>query len=148
MKLFIHTDNIREDFYPYKNLRLNTRKVNYKLKPILKKIIAALTLLPLSAAADWNLNLRQGATSISNEIYDLHMLSLWIVTVIGIVVFGIMFWSIFHHRKSKGVKPATFSHSTTVEVIWTIIPLAIIISLAIPATTLLIKMHDLSLIHI
>ena len=144
MKLFIHTDNIRKDFYSYKNLRLNIRKVNYKLKPILKKIIAALTLLPLSAAADWNLNLRQGATSISNEIYDLHMLSLWIVTVIGIVVFGIMFWSIFHHRKSKGVKPATFSHSTTVEVIWTIIPLAIIISLAIPATTLLIKMHDTS----
>ena len=114
------------------------------MKSIFQKIIVGLVLLPFTALADWGLNLTRGATTISNEIYDLHMLSLWIVTIIGIVVFGIMFWSIFHHRKSKGVKPATFSHSTTVEVIWTIIPLAIIISLAVPATSLLIKMHDTS----
>ena len=56
------------------------------------------------------------------------------VTVIGILVFSVMFWSIFHHRKSKGVKPAKFSHSTTVEIIWTLIPFAIIVALAIPAT--------------
>ena len=114
------------------------------MKSIFQKIIVGLVLLPFTALADWGLNLTRGATTISNEIYDLHMLSLWIVTIIGIVVFGIMFWSIFHHRKSKGVKPATFSHSTTVEVICTIIPLAIIISLAVPATSLLIKMHDTS----
>ena len=72
------------------------------------------------------------------------MVTLWVVTVIGILVFGVMFWSIFHHRKSKGAKAAKFSHSTTVEIIWTIIPTAIIISLAIPATKLLIKMDDTS----
>jgi cytochrome c oxidase subunit 2 len=55
-----------------------------------------------------------------------------------------MFWSIFHHRKSKGVKPAKFSHSTTVEVIWTLIPFAIIVALAIPATKLLARMDDTS----
>jgi cytochrome c oxidase subunit 2 len=59
-------------------------------------------------------------------------------------VFGVMFWSIFHHRKSKGVKPAKFSHSTTVEVIWTLIPFAIIVALAIPATKLLARMDDTS----
>jgi cytochrome c oxidase subunit 2 len=66
------------------------------------------------------------------------------MVVIGIVVFGLIFWSIFYHRKSRGVKPAKFSHSTTVEIIWTAIPIIIIISLAVPATKLLIAMHDTS----
>ena len=104
----------------------------------------ALLLIPISAIADWKLNLRQGATPISQDIYDLHMVVLWIVVITGIIVFSIMFWSIFHHRKSKGVKPATFSHSTTLEVLWTAVPLVIIISLAVPATKLLIKMDDTS----
>lgn len=113
---------------------------------IFKKIIQALFLvtLPVSVFADWNLNMREGVTPISQKVYDMHMVSLWVVTIIGIVVFGIMFWSIFHHRKSRGVKPAKFSHSTTVEIIWTAIPLMIIIGLAIPATKLLIEMDDTS----
>ena len=114
------------------------------MKSCIQKTILFLGLLPSTAFAEWGLNLRKGATPISQEIYDLHMLSLWVVTAIGVIVFGIMFWSIFNHRKSKGVKPAQFSHSTTVEIIWTIIPLAIIISLAVPATKLLIKMEDTS----
>lgn len=111
-----------------------------------KKFIPALTILltPLSLLAEWGLNMREGITPISQKVYDMHMVSLWVVTIIGIVVFGVMFWSIFHHRKSKGVKPAKFSHSTTVEVIWTAIPLLIIIGLAIPATKLLIEMDDTS----
>jgi cytochrome c oxidase subunit 2 len=115
-----------------------------KLKSSLQKLVLALIFMPLSAMADWALNLRQGVTPISQEIYQMHMVTLWVVTVIGILVFGVMFWSIFHHRKSKGAKAAKFSHSTTVEIIWTIIPTAIIISLAIPATKLLIKMDDTS----
>jgi len=113
---------------------------------IFKKIIQALALvtLPLSVFAEWGLNMTQGVTPISQKVYDMHMVSLWVVTIIGIVVFGIMFWSIFHHRKSRGVKPAKFSHSTTVEIIWTAIPLLIIIGLAIPATKLLIEMDDTS----
>lgn len=114
------------------------------MKSFIHKVILFFGIFPLTVLADWDLNLRKGATPISQEIFDLHMFSLWVVTVIGVIVFGIMFWSIFHHRKSKGVKPATFSHSTTVEIIWTIIPLAIIVSLAIPATKLLIKMEDTS----
>ncbi|MDA1338574.1 MAG: cytochrome c oxidase subunit II [Proteobacteria bacterium] len=119
-------------------------KGNSKLKSSFHKIILALLLMPFAAIADWGLNMTQGVTPISQEIYDMHMLTLWVVTIIGIIVFGVMFWSIFHHRKSKGVKPAKFSHSTTVEIIWTIIPLIIITSLAIPATKLLIKMDDTS----
>lgn len=115
-----------------------------KLKSSLQKLFLVLFFTPLSAMADWALNMREGATPISQEIYNLHMVTLWVVTIIGILVFGVMFWSIFHHRKSKGAKAAKFSHSTTVEIIWTIIPTVIIISLAIPATKLLIKMDDTS----
>jgi cytochrome c oxidase subunit 2 len=62
--------------------------------------------------------------------------------VIGIVVFGVMFYSIYHHRKSKGAKPASFHESTTVEVIWTVIPFVILVGMAIPATKTLIMMED------
>jgi cytochrome c oxidase subunit 2 len=114
------------------------------LKSIYQKFLALILFTPLTAIADWGLNMTQGVTPISNEIYDMHMLTLWVVTIIGILVFGVMFWSIFHHRKSKGAKAAKFSHSTTVEIIWTIVPTVIIISLAIPATGLLIRMDDTS----
>ena len=114
------------------------------MKSIYQKFLVLILFTPLTAIADWGLNMTQGVTPISNEIYDMHMLTLWVVTIIGILVFGVMFWSIFHHRKSKGAKAAKFSHSTTVEIIWTIVPTVIIISLAIPATGLLIRMDDTS----
>ena len=114
------------------------------MKSIYQKFLALILFTPLTAIADWGLNMTQGVTPISNEIYDMHMLTLWVVTIIGILVFGVMFWSIFHNRKSKGAKAAKFSHSTTVEIIWTIVPTVIIISLAIPATGLLIRMDDTS----
>ena len=108
-------------------------------------IVSALFLLsPDILHAAWGLNMTQGATPISQDVYNMHMTSLYVVTVIGILVFSVMFWSIFHHRKSKGVKPAKFSHSTTVEIIWTLIPFAIIVALAIPATKLLARMDDTS----
>ncbi len=94
--------------------------------------------------AAWGLNMTQGVTPISQDVYNMHMTSLYVVTIIGILVFSVMFWSIFHHRKSKGVKPAKFSHSTTVEIIWTLIPFAIIVALAIPAPKLLARMDDTS----
>ena len=114
------------------------------MKLIYQKLLSLLLLLPFSAIAEWGLNMTQGVTPISKEIYDMHMLTLWVVTIIGVFVFGVMFWSIFHHRKSKGAKAAKFSHSTTVEIIWTIVPTIIIISLAVPATGLLIRMDDTS----
>lgn len=108
-------------------------------------VFASLFLLSSNLAlAAWGLNMTQGVTPISQDVYNMHMTSLYVVTIIGILVFSVMFWSIFHHRKSKGVKPAKFSHSTTVEIIWTLIPFAIIVALAIPATKLLARMDDTS----
>ncbi len=102
---------------------------------------AVLWLWSSLANADWTLNLREGVTPVSREIYDLHMLILYIVTVIGIVVFGLMAWSIFHHRKSKGAVAANFHHSTAAEIAWTIIPILILIVIAVPATRTLIFME-------
>ncbi|MFM8340884.1 MAG: cytochrome c oxidase subunit II [Methylomonas sp.] len=82
----------------------------------------------------------RGVTQVSNEIYDLHMLILWICVFIGIAVFGTMFYSIFHHRKSKGHKAAQFHENTTVEIIWTIIPTLILVAMAIPATKAVIDL--------
>ena len=78
-------------------------------------------LLPNIAWADMQLNLTKGVTEVSNEVYDLHMLVLYICTVIGIVVFGAMIWSMMFHRKSKGAEAATFHESTKVEILWTVI---------------------------
>lgn len=94
------------------------------------------------AAAEYGLNLTQGVTPIAHEAYSLHMLVLWVCVAIGVVVFGAMFYSILNHRKSKGAVAAQFHESTTVEVVWTIIPFLILIGMAIPATKALIAMED------
>jgi len=90
------------------------------------------------------LNMTKGATDISAEVYGLHMTIFYICCVIGVLVFGVMFYSIFKHRKSKGAVAATFHHSTVVEVVWTAVPLIILISMAIPAAKTLIAMEDSS----
>lgn len=100
------------------------------------------SIISSSAWADMQLNLTKGVTDISREVYDLHMLVMWICIAIGAVVFGAMFWSMIFHRKSKGVKPATFHESTKVEILWTAIPIVILIAMAIPATSTLIKMEN------
>ena len=97
-----------------------------------------------AAAEDMRLNLTKGVTDVSNQVYDLHMIIFYICCVIGVIVFGLMFWSIFHHRKSKGVKPANFHESTKVEILWTAIPFIILIAMAVPATKTLIAMEDTS----
>ena len=77
------------------------------------------------ANAGWlDLNMTEGVTDLSQEVFSLHMLILWICVVIGVIVFGAMFWSILMHRKSKGVTPATFHESTKLEFLWTIVPVS------------------------
>lgn len=95
-----------------------------------------------TAQADYTLNLMKGVTKVSNDLYDLHMLILWICVFIGIGVFGTMFYSIYHHRKSKGHKAEQFHENTTVEIIWTIIPTLILIGMAIPATKAMMELDD------
>ena len=99
-------------------------------------------LLTTSAHAEYGLNMTEGVTPISQELYGLHMLVFWICVVIGIIVFGVMAWSIIYHRKSKGAQAANFHESTTVEIIWTVVPMVILIAIAIPATATLIKLED------
>lgn len=96
------------------------------------------------AFAEWQMDLSPGVTSISEQVFDMHRQMLYWCTGIGALVFGAMFYSMFAHRKSRGVKAAHFHESTTVEIIWTIIPFIILIIMAIPATRLLINMHDTS----
>ncbi|WP_256611428.1 cytochrome c oxidase subunit II [Vibrio ostreae] len=95
-------------------------------------------------SAEHSLNMTQGVTEISGKVYHLHMLIFYICVVIALVVFGVMFYAIFKHRKSRGAVAADFHESTKVEIIWTIIPVLILIGMAIPASTTLIAMEDTS----
>ena len=95
-----------------------------------------------TARADWVLNMPKGVTDLSLETYNLHMMVFWWCVAIGIVVFGVMIVSLFKHRKSKGAESATFTHSTTAEVIWTAIPVIILVLLAIPTAETMVKLED------
>ena len=94
------------------------------------------------AQAAWTTNMAPGATQVSNAVFDLHMIIFWICVVIGIVVFGAMFWSMIVHRRSTGQTAAHFHENTTVEILWTLVPLLILVAMAIPATKTLIEMYD------
>jgi len=106
--------------------------------------LVALSLLLSSSMvyADWTVNMRQGVTAISREIYELHMLIFWVCVVIGVLVFGVMIISMLLHRKSVGAVSADFHDNTTVEILWTVIPVIILLAMAVPATTTLNKMYD------
>lgn len=114
------------------------------MSKILKYAAAGITAcLPASAAlAAWELNMPVGVTELSRDIHGLHMLVLWICVVIAVAVFGVMIYSILKFRKSTGSVAATFDHSTKAEIIWTIIPIAILVGMAIPAAETLIKIED------
>src|SRR5690554_4015624 len=90
------------------------------------------------------LNLSRGVTQISSDIMDLHWLLLVICAVIFVGVFGVMFYSILMHRKSKGAVAAKFHESVGVEIAWTVIPFLIIIAMAVPATRAVVAMKDTS----
>lgn len=105
---------------------------------------ALLAMLMASSAFATQLDMTPGVTEISQKVFELHRLMLYICCAIALVVFAVMFYSIFQHRKSKGAKAADFHESTVVEVIWTIIPFIILIAMAVPATRVLIAMNDSS----
>jgi cytochrome c oxidase subunit 2 len=90
------------------------------------------------------INLQPPVTKLAEELYHLHTMMLILCTVIFIGVFGVMFYSIFAHRKSKGHKAANFHESTTVEIIWTIVPFIIVVLMALPATKTVVAMKDTS----
>ncbi len=107
----------------------------------LSSVVLGLALAP-AAMADWGLNMPQGITEVSQSIFELHMLIFWICVWIGVVVFGVMFYSIFKHRKSKGAVASKFHESLGLELLWTAVPTVILIAMAVPATSVLIQMYD------
>ena len=113
----------------------------------MKKVLycfMALLFTPSMLASEMPLNMTQGVTDISGQVYNLHMIILYICCAIGILVFGVMIYSMINHRKSKGAVASNFHESTKVEIAWTIIPFIILILMAIPATKTLIAMEDSS----
>ena len=109
-----------------------------------RRLVMLLTGLLMSPVlwAEWALNMPVGVTDLSRSIYDLHMTIFWITVAIGILVFAVMFWSVIFHRKSRGAKASEFHESTLVEILWTSIPFAILVLMAIPATKTLIEVYD------
>lgn len=118
-----------------------------KLKPACALFLLGMisALIPARLMADWGaVNMTQGVTDISQKVYGIHMMAFWVCCIIGIVVFAVMFYSIWAHRKSRGAVSASFHESTAVEIIWTAIPFAILIGVAIPSAKTLIAMEDTS----
>lgn len=120
---------------------------------IKKLIITCITIFPSFVLAlesgnvndnKWGLNLPKGVTPFSQDIYDLHMIVLIIVSTIGVGVFGAMFYAMYAFRKSKGAQAEAWHENHVVEAIWTVIPLFILVGIAVPATEALIKMEDVS----
>ena len=108
-----------------------------------KFLSALLFLFPASVfseASDYNMPV--GVTEVSKEIFDLHMLIMWICVWIGVVVFGIMFYSLIKYRKSAGVEPAKFDDHFWLEIFWTVAATVILVGMAIPSTTVMIKAYD------
>ena len=105
---------------------------------------ALLALFPAIASAAYQMNLQPPVTRIAGEIYELHTLMMIIIVIVFLLVFSVMFYSIFKHRKSVGAKAAQFHESTTVEIIWTVIPLVILVGMAWPATKTVLALKDTS----
>jgi cytochrome c oxidase subunit 2 len=122
-----------------------------KFAPLALGALALLASLSAFAEEDpgpnssgWSqLNMTQGVTAMSRRIYDLHMEIFWICVVIGVLVFGVMIYSIITFRKSKGAVPdTTMVHNTRVEMVWTIIPVVILVAMAVPAARTLVEIED------
>jgi len=90
----------------------------------------------------WQLNMGKGVTHTARMAWEPHMVALWVCVVIGVLVFGALFYAVFKFRKSKGAVAAQFSHNTKAEIIWTVIPIVILVVMAWPATAKLIAMYD------
>lgn len=100
--------------------------------------------LPMTAAlAEWAVNMPVGVTELSRDIHGLHMLIFWICVLIAVAVFGMMIYSLVKFRHSQGAVAANFDHSTKAEIVWTIIPIAILVGMAVPAAETLIKIEDM-----
>ena len=118
------------------------RLLQLALSPVLLLLMLPFTALAAEEGQRWQTNMTPGVTEVGAEIYSLHMLIFWICVVIGVAVFAVMFYSIFAHRKSRGYKPAHFHENTKLEIAWTAVPFLILVGMAVPATSTLLKIYD------
>ncbi len=117
-----------------------------KINNLSKSAYAALLMLslyPSKVISDWDaLNMREGVTQVSRDVFELHMLIFYICVAIGAVVFSVMFYSLFRYTKKRNPNPSTFHESTKLEVAWTIVPFLILIAMAVPASKTLTEIYD------
>ena len=117
-----------------------------KFNNLSKSAFAALlmfSLYPSKVLSDWDaLNMREGVTQVSRDVFELHMLIFYICVAIGAVVFSVMFYSLFRYTKKRNPNPSTFHESTKLEVAWTIVPFLILIAMAVPASKTLTEIYD------
>lgn len=112
------------------------------LSPVLMLLSLSSTGAWAEQAQRWQTNMSPGVTEVGAKIYDLHMLVFWICVVVGILVFGVMFYSVFAYRRERHKEPATFHENTRLEIAWTVVPFLILILMAVPATSTLIEIYD------
>lgn len=115
-----------------------------KIKLWLGMVGTTLLLASTQLQAAWDLNMPRGVTDISKQTYDLHMKITWVCVIIGVIVYGVMIYSLILHRKSRGAKAASFHENTTIELLWTAIPIVILVLMAIPSTRVLKEIYDAS----
>jgi cytochrome c oxidase subunit 2 len=120
------------------------KKMSFKyLQNLQNTIFSAFLFFSVPMKADWfALNMTRGVTDISNEVFELHMLIFWICVAIGVLVFSVMFYSMYAHTKKKNPVAASFHENHKMEIAWTIIPFLILIAMAIPASKTLVKIYD------
>ncbi|UCG73695.1 MAG: cytochrome c oxidase subunit II [Chromatiales bacterium] len=119
---------------------MSTNLRKHDFNTFLTALVASLLGNPAQAA--WEVNMPVGVTDASAKIFDLHMLIFWVCVVIAVIVFSAMIYCLVAFRKSKGAVPATFSHSTTAEIVWTVIPVLILVAMAVPAAQTLVEIDD------
>ncbi len=90
----------------------------------------------------WQTNMTPGVTEVGAKIYDLHMFVFWVCVLVGIIVFGVMFYSVFAYRKDRHEEPATFHENTRLEIAWTVVPFLVLIGMAVPATKTLMEIYN------
>lgn len=107
-------------------------------------VLAAAAAPAARAQSGWSLiNMPRGVTNVSRQIYGLHMMGFWVCVGIAAVVFGVMTWSLIFHRRSRGaVADVTMVHNTKVEIIWTAIPVIILVGMALPAARILVRINN------
>ena len=118
------------------------KKINNLSKSAFSALLM-LSLYPSKVFSDWDaLNMREGVTQVSRDVFELHMLIFYICVAIGAVVFSVMFYSLFRYTKKRNPNPSTFHESTKLEVAWTIVPFLILIAMAVPASKTLTEIYD------